>query len=106
MNFPQDRPTDRQVRDILNYLATKETLMHYRNGREAKNGDKVVQLSYEGGRINGVGVLHSAVAGNDHCNGGVAPLTSGESCLADMLHMDDLAAILAEKGLDKRPAGK
>ena len=38
--------------------------MHYRNGREAKNGDRVIQLSH------------------------------------------DLAAMLAEKGLDKRPAGK
>jgi len=80
--------------------------MHYRNVREAKNGDRVIQLTYEGGKILGVGILHSAVAGNDHCNGGVAPLTSAESCLADMIHADDLAALLAEKGLDKRSAGK
>ena len=82
--------------------------MHYRNGREAKNGDRVIQLSYEGGRIHGVGILHSAVAGNDYCNGSVSSdvLPDGESCLADMIHADDLAAILAEKGLDKRPAVK
>lgn len=79
--------------------------MHYRNGREAKNGDKVVQLV--GGNIAGFGVLHSAVAGNDYCNGGIAPIPpSGCPCLCDCLHVDDLAAILAEKGLDKRPDGK
>ena len=79
--------------------------MHYRNGREAKNGDKVVKLN--GGEIAVYGVLHSAVAGNDYCNGGIAPLTQDQNaCLCDMLHVDDLAAILAEKGLDKRPAGK
>ena len=37
--------------------------MHYRNGREAKNGDKVVKLN--GGQIASFGVLHSAVPGND-----------------------------------------
>jgi hypothetical protein len=51
--------------------------MHYRNGREAKNGDKIVTLGLDS-------------------RGG----------LVDALHVDDLAAILAEKGLDKRPAGK
>jgi hypothetical protein len=81
--------------------------MHYRNGREAKNGDKVVQLSYEGGRVLGTGILYDAVAGNDYCNGAVAPTSAGTAaCLADCLHADDIAAILAEKGLDKRPAGK
>jgi hypothetical protein len=80
--------------------------MHYRNGREAKNGDKVIQLSYEGGKVKGIGILYDAVAGNDYCNGAVAPISSGESSLADMIHFDDLAALLAEKGLDKRPAGK
>jgi hypothetical protein len=80
--------------------------MHYRNGREAKNGDKVVQLSYEGGKIVGTGILYDAVAGNDYCNGMVAPIASSAACLIDCIHADDLAAILAEKGLDKRPAGK
>ena len=31
--------------------------MHYRNGREAKNGDKIVKL--EGGKVVAFGVLHS-----------------------------------------------
>lgn len=81
--------------------------MHYRNGREAKNGDKVVQLSSEGGKALGVGILYDAVAGNDYCNGMVAPTSGGTgACLVDCIHVDDLAALLAEKGLDKRPAGK
>ena len=80
--------------------------MHYRNGREAKNGDKVVQLDFNG-EIKVVGVLHDAQPGNDYCNGGIAP-TSGPSsaCLIDCIHVDDLKEILKEKGLDKRPEGK
>lgn len=80
--------------------------MHYRNGREAKNGDKVIQLGMDG-RIAGIGILYDAVAGNDYCNGSVAPINAGTgACLVDCLHADDLAALLKEKGLDKRPAGK
>lgn len=82
--------------------------MHYRNGREAKNGDKVVQLNGTG-NIVGVGVLYDAVPGNDYCNGLIAPTLGGQvtgACMCDCLHVDDLAAILAEKGLDKRPEGK
>lgn len=80
--------------------------MHYRNGREAKNGDKIVQL--EGGKVVAFGVLHSAVAGNDYCNGSIAVIQSPNAgaCMVDCLHVDDVAAILAEKSLDKRPAGK
>ena len=83
--------------------------MHYRNGREAKNGDKVIKFSIEGGKIEAVGVLFDAVPGNDYCNGMIAPAVPfgvQGACMCDMLHADDLAAILAEKGLDKRPAGK
>lgn len=80
--------------------------MHYRNGREAKNGDKIMQLSTEGGKVVGFGILYDAVAGNDYCNGSVAPIQYGGACLVDAIHVDDLAAILAEKGLDKRPVGK
>lgn len=46
--------------------------MHYRNGREAKNGDKIVKL--EGGKVVSFGVLHSAVPGNDYCNGYIATI--------------------------------
>lgn len=81
--------------------------MHYRNGREAKNGDKVVHLSMDGGKVEAVGILFDAVAGNDYCNGMLATKHGYVgACLAECLHEDDLAAILAEKGLDKRPPGK
>ena len=80
--------------------------MHYRHGREAKNGDKIIRLNE--GKIEAFGVLHSATPGNDYCNGYIAPIQNVNeyACLCDCLHIDDLAAILAEKGLNKRPADK
>lgn len=84
--------------------------MHYRNGRAAQNGDKIVMIGGygNGAQLVALGVLYDAKPGNDHCNGQIAPVQSpGTSvCLCDCLHVDDLAAILKEKGLDKRPAGK
>lgn len=81
--------------------------MHYRNGREAKNGDKVVQIGNEGS-VSAVGVLTDAKPGNDYCNGSILASQNQVTgaCLCDCLHADDLAALLKEKGLDKRPAGK
>lgn len=88
--------------------------MHYRNGREAKNGDRVISFGNGGGsKIEAVGVLVNAVPGNDHCNGQVVNIptyggtaTVTGACLCDCLHADDVEAMLKEKGLDKRPAGK
>ncbi len=80
--------------------------MHYRNGREAKNGDKIIQLGMDGSNVNAFGVLYDAKPGNDYCNGNIAPISLKDACLCDCLHVDDLAAILKEKGLDKRPSGK
>lgn len=80
--------------------------MHYRNGREAKNGDKILQLNSNGDIVN-VGILHDAVAGNDYCNGHIAPTMTvpAMACLCDCLHVDDVAAMLKEKGLHVRPQG-
>jgi len=80
--------------------------MHYRNGRESKNGDKIVKL--DGGKVVSFGVLHSAVAGNDYCNGNIASIQAPNdyACIVDCLHVDDVADILVEKGLGKRPEGK
>ncbi len=90
--------------------------MHYRNGREAKNGDKIISIGIryaEDGKtliptIQAIGVLYDAVAGNDYCNGSIAPISTSVAgaCMCDCLHVDDVAAMLKEKGLDKRPAGK
>lgn len=85
--------------------------MHYRNGREAKNGDKVIQLGMSGeaaGQVMAAGVIYDAKPGNDYCNGSIAPIQQGVTgaCMCDCIHVDDLAELLKEKGLDKRPEGK
>lgn len=82
--------------------------MHYRNGREAKNGDIIIQLGSSDSKVNALGVLHSATPGNDYCNGTIAPVQNASTgaCMCDCLHIDDVAELLKEKGLDKRPAGK
>ena len=72
--------------------------MHYKNGREAKNGDKVVLLPSYGAPV--IGILYDAQAGNDFCNGKLAPIKPGDPCpnLKECLHLDDvLAAIEAAK---------
>lgn len=81
--------------------------MHYRNGREAKNGDKIVKLD-TAGNVVAYGVLHSATPGNDYCNGNIAVIQAPNdfACMCDCLHVDDVASVLKEKGLDKRPEGK
>lgn len=79
--------------------------MHYRNGREAHNGDKVVMI--EAGKIVAIGVLYDAKPGNNFCNGYIAPTRGGNvsvDCLCDCLHADDLAAVLSAAGLADRPA--
>ena len=80
--------------------------MHYRNGREAKNGDKVVQLSMEGKLLH-LGVIYDNVAGNDYCNGNLAPVHGVVgACLVDCLHVEDVQEFLKKENLDKRPTGK
>ncbi len=69
--------------------------MHYKNGREAKNGDKVLLIGSYGPPV--VGILYDAVAGNDTCNGKLAPTLPNDPCpnLAECLHVDDVKAVLA-----------
>ena len=78
--------------------------MHYRNGREAKNGDKLVRLDNKGNVV-AFGVLHGATPGNDFCNGNIAIVQSPTqyACLIDCLHVDDVAQILKDRGLEDRP---
>ena len=71
--------------------------MHYKNGREAKNGDKVVLIPSYGSPV--IGILYDAVAGNDFCNGSIAPIKPGDPCpnLKECLHWEDfLGALPAE----------
>jgi hypothetical protein len=71
--------------------------MHYKNGREAKNGDKVVLFPSYGSPI--VGILYDAQAGNDTCNGKIALVKPNDPCpnLQECLHLNDvLNALPAE----------
>jgi len=73
--------------------------MHYKNGREAKNGDKVLLLSSYGAPV--VGILYDAVAGNNTCNGKIAPCSPSDPMpnLAECLHVDDVKAVAAVNGI-------
>ena len=68
--------------------------MHYKNGREAKNGDLVGLVGAYGKPA--VGMLYDAVPGNDTCNARLAMLTPNDLYpnLAECLHADDAVAIL------------
>jgi hypothetical protein len=70
--------------------------MHYRNGREAKNGDKVVFFSNGSAAV--TGILYNAVAGNDFCNGRIAIMTSQDPYpnLKECLHLDDVLNALTK----------
>lgn len=72
--------------------------MHYANGREAKNGDKVAHVSPYDGNVT-VGILYDAKAGNDYCNGKLALVSASNPCpnLKECLHLDDLKALLPDK---------
>ena len=84
--------------------------MHYKNGREAKNGDKVVFLQQWDGP-NGeklgspvIGILYDAQAGNDYCNGKLAPLGPSDPMpnLKECLRLDD-ALMAIEKYVPPTP---
>jgi hypothetical protein len=71
--------------------------MHYRNGRVARNGDKVVFLNPYEAPV--VGILYDAVAENDHCNGRLAPIGRNDPMpdLSHCLHLDDVVLAAEEK---------
>jgi len=71
--------------------------MHYANGREAKNGDKVLVIPSYGSPY--VGILYDAQAGNDYCNGKVALISISDPCpnLKECLHLDDARAVFPMK---------
>lgn len=68
--------------------------MHYKNGREAKNGDKVMMLPTYGPPV--IGILYDATAGNDYCNGRIAPILPNDPCpnLTECLHLYDVISAL------------
>lgn len=71
--------------------------MHYKNGREAKNGDKVMVIpDPKYGGIPVVGILYNAQAGNDYCNGKIAQTSPVDPCpnLKEVMHLEDALALL------------
>ena len=88
--------------------------MHYKNGREAKNGDRVVLLSgYVMGHANFLvsGILYDAVDGKDLENGRLAMMSPRDPCpnLSECLHLDDVASVLLDEvapdtSSDQQPA--
>ena len=77
--------------------------MHYKNGREANNGDKVVLIPSYGTPV--VGILYDAVAGNDYCNGKIATTNPYDLCpnLKEVLHLDDALKLINDGPM---PQGK
>lgn len=80
--------------------------MHYKNGREAKNGDKVLHVPNYGTPV--IGVLYDAYVGNDYCNGRVAPIAATDTCpnLKECLHLDDVLKALPKEVPDSSKEGK
>lgn len=67
--------------------------MHYKNGREAKEGDPVITKDQYSGKMK-AGVIHSLLGVSDTCNGQLAhPVPGGvfNSCInvKDCLHAED-----------------
>jgi hypothetical protein len=62
--------------------------MHYKNGREAKPGDKVVNLAWGFS-----GILHSTTANSETCNGRIAAISQNDPyvTIKECLHIDDVA---------------
>lgn len=63
--------------------------MHYKNGRKAKDGDKVINLTYGFS-----GVLHSSQPQSKSCNGRIAPISQNDPyvTIGECLHIDDVKA--------------
>lgn len=78
--------------------------MHYRNGRVAQNGDKVVLFPQYGNPV--IGLLYDAVPGNDTCNGKIAHITQSDPCpnLKECLHFDDVKAAVESAVFCQTPA--
>jgi len=73
--------------------------VHYKNGREAKIGDKVVLFPTYGAPV--IGILYDAVAGVNFCNGKLAPISPIDPCpnLRECLHYDDVKAAVIASGV-------
>lgn len=79
--------------------------MHYKNGRPAHNGDKVVLIPSYGSPV--IGILYDAQAGNDFCNGKIAPTAPNDPSpnLKECLHLDDVLKALPADVADTSQPG-
>lgn len=79
--------------------------MHYKNGRPAKNGDRIFKL---GDKYSPpvAGILYDAQGDSNDCNGRIA-ITSPNDPVADLkncLHADDIAkAIIPDSSYVSNP---
>jgi hypothetical protein len=66
--------------------------MHYKNGRPAKAGDRVICVVGSNQGISGI--LHTTNAQSDSCNGRLAVTSSNDPyvTIGECLHVDDVAA--------------
>ena len=66
--------------------------MHYRNGREAKPGDKVVCIPHPNAPVF-TGIVHTIQPQASSCNARLAIVTPNDPyiTLGDCLHVDDIA---------------
>jgi hypothetical protein len=64
--------------------------MHYKNGREAKAGDKILSP-------HGTGILHTVTAQSNTCNGRIAVISQNDPyvTLSECLHLDDINAAVS-----------
>lgn len=71
--------------------------MHYKNGRKAENGDKVMVFPSYGAPY--IGVMYDSVADNNYCNGKIAVISPTDPMvnLQETLHIDDVRAYLPRK---------
>jgi hypothetical protein len=104
--FSEPEPSVEQVvarAERLFALIRGDRPVHYRNGREAKNGDKVIVVPQYGTPY--IGILYDAKPGNDFCNGKVAPTSYNDPCpnLKECLHLDDAAEAFAKPDAPSAP---
>lgn len=65
--------------------------MHFKNGREAKNGDQVVMVENEG-KLVVSGILHSASGSDNTCNGSIRQVNGQDhyANLSKCVHAEDI----------------
>lgn len=73
--------------------------MHYKNGRVAKEGDKVISIS-----LGIAGVLYNVVGNSDSCNGRLALTQSNDPyiTLKECLHIEDIKSALIPDSSQKQ----